>query len=184
MRGRKFCGWLLRVLGWTAVEPLPEEKKCIMLGVPHTTVWDFFISYLYFKSIGGDGLCMIKKEMFFPPLGWIVRAMGGIPVDRSNPSAIVRSVLREMETRKHFHLAIAPEGTRKPVARWKSGYHLIARAADIPVYLCYFDWKRKRIGCGQKFELTDDAAADTRRMQQLYEAMDLGGRHPEKYRTH
>ena len=48
----------------------------------------------------------------------------------------------------------------------------------------YFDWKRKRIGCGQKVELTDDAAADTRRIQQIYEAMDLGGRHPEKYRTH
>ena len=107
---------------------------------------------------------MVKKEMFFPPLGWIVRAMGGIPVDRSNPSAIVRSVIREMETREHFHLAIAPEGTRKPVARWKTGYHLIARTAGIPVYLGYFDWKRKLIGCGEKVELTDDAAADTRRI--------------------
>ena len=100
MRWRKFCGWLLRLLGWTAVEPLPEEKKCIMLGVPHTTVWDFFISYLYFKSIGGDGLCMIKKEMFFPPLGWILRAMGGIPVDRANSGALVPSatIVRPMIT--------------------------------------------------------------------------------------
>ena len=60
MRWRKFCGWLLRKLGWTAVEPLPEEKKCIMLGVPHSSVWDFVISYLYFKSIGGDGLCILR----------------------------------------------------------------------------------------------------------------------------
>ena len=59
MGWRKFCGWLLRTLGWTAVEPLPEEKKCILLGVPHTTVWDFFISYLYFKSI--DPLSLNKQ---------------------------------------------------------------------------------------------------------------------------
>ena len=180
----KFCRLIMKLWGWEKDENIPKEDECILLGAPHTSILDFVVAYLYYEAVGGTSLCMVKKEMFFPPLGWIVRAMGGIPVDRSNPSAIVRSVLREMETRKHFHLAIAPEGTRKPVARWKSGYHLIARAADIPVYLCYFDWKRKRIGCGQKFELTDDAAADTRRMQQLYEAMDLGGRHPEKYRTH
>ena len=131
MGWRKFCGWLLRTLGWTAVEPLPEEKKCIILGAPHTTVWDFFISYLYFKSIGGDGLCMVKKEMFFPPLGWILRAMGGLPVDRGNSGALVRSLITEMKTRDTFYLAIAPEGTRKPVRRWKSGYHLIAREAGV-----------------------------------------------------
>ncbi len=184
MRWRKFCGWLLRKLGWTAVEPLPEEKKCIMLGVPHTTVWDFFISYLYFKSIGGDGLCMIKKEMFFPPLGWILKAMGGIPVDRSNSGTLVRSLIHSMNESDTFYLAIAPEGTRKPVRRWKSGYHLIARETGVPVYLGYFDWKRKRIGRGQKFPLTDDAAADTRRIQEIYESMDLGARYPEKYLTH
>ena len=63
MSWRKFCGWALRKLGWTVVEGLPEEKKCIMLGVPHTTVWDFLIAYLYYESIGGKALCMVKKEM-------------------------------------------------------------------------------------------------------------------------
>ena len=184
MGWRKFCGWALRKLGWTAVEPLPEEKKCIMLGVPHTSVWDFLISYLYFKSIGGDGLCMIKKEMFFPPLGWILRAMGGIPVDRSNSGALVRSLITQMKTRETFHLAIAPEGTRKPVKRWKTGYHLIAKQTGATVYMSYFDWKTKHIGIGKRVELTDDARADTQRIQALYEEMGLEGKHPEKYITH
>ena len=181
---RKFCGWALRKLGWTVVEGLPEEKKCIMLGVPHTTVWDFLIAYLYYESIGGKALCMVKKEMFFPPLGWILKAMGGIPVDRSNSAALVRSLIEEMNSREQFHLAIAPEGTRKPVKRWKSGYHLIARETGVPVYLGYFDWKRKRVGRGQKVELTDDAAADTKRIQEIYEKMGLGARYPENYITH
>ena len=184
MGWRKFCGWLLRTLGWTAVEPLPEEKKCIILGAPHTTVWDFFISYLYFKSIGGDGLCMVKKEMFFPPLGWILRAMGGIPVDRGNSGALVRSLITEMKTRDTFYLAIAPEGTRKPVRRWKAGALVIARETGVPVYAGYFDWGTKTITCGEPFPLTDDSKADLLRLQEYYEKLHLTGKHPEKYLTH
>ena len=184
MGWRKFCGWALRKLGWTAVEPPVEEKKCIILGVPHTSIWDFAISYLYYKSVGGDPRIMIKKERFFPPLGWLLRALGAIPVDRSNSGTLIRSLIHEMNACETFHLALAPEGTRKPVRRWKNGYHLIARETGVPVYLGYFDWKRKRVGRGQKIELTDDANADTRRIQALYEAMDLGALHQDQYLTH
>lgn len=181
---QKFCGKLLHLLGWTAVEPPVEDKHCIILGVPHTSIWDFFISYLYYAAIGGNAKCMIKKEMFFPPLGWLLRAMGGIPVDRTSPTRLVRSIIREMENEEYFQLALAPEGTRKPVAKWKTGFHLIARQTGIPVYMGYFDWKTKRIGRGQKVELTDNAKADMERIQALYEEMHLTGKHPENYITH
>ena len=180
----KVCGKMLRLLGWTAVEPPVEEDRCIILGVPHTSIWDFLISYLYYNSIGGVAKCMVKKEMFFPPLGWILKAMGGIPVDRTSPTKLVRSIIREMEKGGKFHLAIAPEGTRKPIARWKTGFHLIAKETGIPVYLGYFDWKTKRVGRGQKVELTDDAKADMKRIQEIYESMNLVGKHPEHYITH
>lgn len=177
------CGLILRLTGWKVIGTMPPEKKCILLGVPHTSFLDFVVSYLYYKSIGGNALCMVKKELFFPPLGWLIRAMGGIPVDRKSPSSIVRSVLHSMQTMETFHLAIAPEGTRKPVRKWKTGYHLIAREAGIPVYLACFDWKRKQVGVVTRFELTDDAKADTARMQQTYKEMDLGARHPGNYLT-
>ena len=180
----KVCGKMLRLLGWTAVEPPVEEDRCIILGVPHTSIWDFLISYLYYNSIGGVAKCMVKKEMFFPPLGWILKAMGGIPVDRTSPTKLVRSIIREMEKGCKVHLAIAPEGTRKPIARWKTGFHLIAKETGIPVYLGYFDWKTKRVGRGQKVELTDDAKADMKRIQEIYESMNLVGKHPENYITH
>ena len=127
---------------------------------------------------------MVKKSMFFPPLGWLMRALGAIPVDRSNATSLVKSVIEEMEKPGSFHLALAPEGTRKPVKHWKTGFHLIAREANIPVYLGYFDWGTKRVGRGVKVELTDDARADMKRIQQMYEDMHLVGKHPEKYITH
>ena len=94
---RKFCGWILRVWGWETSPFLPPEPKCILLGVPHTSMLDFVVAYLFYISIGGKTFCMVKSSLFFPPLGWILRAIGGIPVDRKHPSSVVRSVLKEME---------------------------------------------------------------------------------------
>ena len=88
-----------------------------------------------------------------------------------------------MKKRPIAHLALAPEGTRKAVRRWKTGFHTIAREVGCPVYLGYFDWGTKRVGRGQKVELTDDARADMARIQQMYEDMHLKGKHPELYVT-
>ena len=181
---RKFCGWLLRVLGWTVDSPVVPEEKCIILGVPHTSVWDFVISYLYYESIGGTAYCMIKKEFFWGPLGWVLRKLGGLPVDRNNATALVLSVIREMKSRDCVHPAIAPEGTRKPVKRWKTGFHTIAKEVGCPVYLGYFDWGTKHVGRGEKITLTDDARADMNRIQEIYESMHLVGKNPEGYITH
>lgn len=181
---RKCCGWMLRALGWTAVEPVVPEPKCIILGVPHTTIWDLVISYLYYTSAGGDAKVFVKASMFFWPLGPIVRAMGGVPMNREHPTKITLGIIHQFNTSESFHLAMCPEGTRKPVKKWKTGYHVIARGAGVPVYLGYFDWGTKRIGRGERFELTDDAQADTERIQQIYENMHLTGKHPERYITH
>ena len=183
-RWAKFCGWLLRKMGWESVGGPMKEPKAIVLGVPHTTVWDFLVSYLFYTQYGKVAHIMIKKEFFFWPLGGIIRKMGGIPTDRTNPTAMIKSVIDEMERGGTFHLAIALEGSRKPVKRWKTGYHLIARAANVPVYMAYFDWGTKHVGFGTKVELTDDARADTDRIQALYEEKHLVGKHPEGYITH
>ena len=181
---RKFCGFLLRITGWTVVEPPVEEDKCLILGVPHTSAWDFVISYLYYTSVGGKAYVMIKKEFFWGPVGWLLKKLGGLPVDRKNASSLVLSVIHAFEKTDKLHIAIAPEGTRKAVKRWKTGFHLIAREANVPVYLGYFDWGTKRVGRGQKVELTDDAKADMKRIQEMYEQMHLVGKHPKDYVTH
>ena len=126
---------------------------------------------------------MVKGELFWGPLGWLLRKMGGIPVDRKRGSSVVLSVINEMKKKDVVHLALAPEGTRQAVKRWKSGFHTIAREVGCPVYLGYFDWGTKRVGRGEKVELTDDAKADLARIQEIYEGMHLVGKHPELYRT-
>ena len=88
-----------------------------------------------------------------------------------------------VKAQKVVHLALAPEGTRQPVKRWKTGFHTIAREVGCPVYMGYFDWGTKRVSRGQKVELTDDAKADMARIQALYEEMHLVGKHPEMYIT-
>ena len=126
---------------------------------------------------------MIKGEFFVGPFGWLLRKMGGIPVNRKKGSNVALQVIKEMKAQKIVHLALAPEGTRQPVKRWKTGFHTIAREIGCPVYMGYFDWGTKRVSRGQKVELTDDPKADMARIQALYEEMHLVGKHPEMYIT-
>lgn len=183
-RWSKFCGWLLKRMGWKTVGGPAPENKCILLGVPHTSAWDFVISYLFYTQFGAVAHVMIKKEFFKGPVGWFLRKVGCIPVDRSSASSMLFSLINEMEKVDTFHLAIAPEGTRHATKKWKTGYHMIARKVGCPVYMGYFDWGTKCVGIGKKVEITDDARADTDRIQALYEEMHLKGKHPEGYLTH
>ena len=177
----KFCGKLLRRMGWESIGGPMKEKKAIVLGVPHTSVWDFLVSYLFYTQFGKVAHIMIKKEFFFWPLGPILRACGAVPVDRDSAASMVRSLIHEMDQAEEFHLAIAPEGTRKAVKRWKTGFHLIARETGATVYVGYYDWGRKRISVGEPFELTDDPKADMQRIYDIYRPMGIQGKHKDGF---
>ncbi len=166
------------------MEPPVPEKKCVILGVPHTSIADFIVSWLYYTSVGGKARIMIKKEFFkWPVRNIMINDLGAIPVDRSTKggASLVRQMINEFDRRDELHLCIAPEGTRKPVKRWKTGFHTIARAAGVPVYTGYFDWKKKEVGRGERMELTDDAQADLKRIRQWYKDKGVVGKYPEKF---
>lgn len=123
---------ILSMMGWRGMDEAIPAPKCIILGAPHTSIWDFVISWLYYRSVGGNAKVMIKKGFFKWPLGPILRHLGGIPVDRTTGGGahLVRQMIEEFEKDEYFQLAIAPEGTRRPVKRWKGGFHLIAKAPE------------------------------------------------------
>ena len=181
----RFSRFILKLFGWKTEGTVAPDRKCVILEAPHTSVWDFFIGYFYYRSVGGHLHIMIKKEFFFFPLGPILKALGGFPIDREHPTGTVREMIHKLTEKdgKTFHMVMCPEGTRKAVHKWKTGYHTIARAADMPVYLGYIDWGHRRVGLGPKVELTDNARADTDRIQKMYEDMDLIALHPKGYAT-
>lgn len=179
-----FAKLMLKILGWTPVyEGIPEENKCIIIGVPHTSAWDFVISWLYYASDGRTANILIKKEFFFWPLGFFVRKMGGLPIDRSKGANVIRQTIQHMNENDYVHLALTPEGTRRLTKRWKAGFHIIARETGVPVYLGAFDWGRKEISIKDKFELTDDAEADIKRMKDYYRERGVKGKFPENFTT-
>lgn len=174
----KFLIW---ALGWKVIGGIAPEKKCIILGVPHTSLWDFVISWVYYKSLGGKANIMVKKKFFFWPACYIMNYMGAIPVEDDKGASLIKQIINEFNTREQMHLAIAPEATRKPTARWKGGFHTIARSANVPVYLGFFDWGKKEVGFEEKIELTDDMTADLKRVRQWYKDKGVKGKHREKF---
>ncbi len=180
-RWAKFCGWLLRKMGWTTVGGPMKEPKAIVLGVPHTTIWDFLVCYLFYAQFGKVAHIMIKQEFFWWPLGALLRALGAVPVQRKTAAGTVRSLITQMENVPEFHLAMAPEGTRRPTKNWKSGYHYIAKGTGATVYLGYYDWGRKQISVGEPFELTDDPKADMQRIYDHYRPMGIQGYHKDQF---
>lgn len=171
------------MLGWKAVGGVAAEQKCIIIGIPHTSAWDFVISWLFYTSIGGHASTLVKKEFFFWPIGWLLKKMGGVPIDRSKGVNVVRQTIQLFNEREYLHLALTPEGTRKRTKNWKAGFHTIATMANVPVYLGSFDWGRKEITIGHKFELTDDPKEDIKRMKDFYREKGVVGKHPEKFTT-
>ena len=170
---------LTRWMHWTPLESqLPPEPKLILLGVPHSSIWDFVVAWLFYRSLGGKPRVMIKTEFLFCPLGAPLSSLGAIPVDRKKPVGITRQVIDAMEKSEQFALCIAPEGTRKPVKRWKTGFHTIAKAAGVPVYVGYFDWGKKEISYGWRMECSDDSMADLRKIQQYYKEKGVQPKHP------
>lgn len=180
---RAISGFLLKLLGWEKEGGEAPEKKCIIIGIPHTSAWDFVISWLFYTSVGGKASVLIKKEFFFWPLGYFVRKMGGIPIDRSKGVNVVRQTITLFNEYDYLHLALTPEGTRQRTTRWKAGFHTIAQAANVPVYLGSFDWGRKVITIGYKFELTDDPKTDIKRMKDFYRQKGVVGKFPGQFTT-
>ena len=173
--------FLLWILGWKIVGGIVPTPKGIVLGVPHTSLWDFVISWLYYKSVGGKSNTLVNKKYFFWPSRYLLNYMGAIPVDTSRGASLVKQIIAEFNKREMLHLAMAIEGTRKPTTKWKAGFHTIAKAANVPVYYGLFDWGKKEVGFADRIQLTDDVNADLLRIKKWYKTRGVVGKHPEKF---
>jgi 1-acyl-sn-glycerol-3-phosphate acyltransferase len=111
---------------------------------------------------------MAKRELFRGPLGWVLRRLGGMPIERSATHGVVEQMVERLSRQPRLWLGIAPEGTRKPVAKWRSGFWHIAQRAQVPILPVYFDYPSKTIGIGPLFEPGNDMSADIAALRDFY----------------
>ena len=144
----KFIFW---IWGWKIVGRLPDEKKYITILAPHTSNWDLIIGIFARSILRVKSKFLAKASLFKPPFGCFFYALGGYPVDRSKSTNLVEKVIEIFNKHDEFILALAPEGTRKKVMRWKSGFYYIAYGADIPILMVSIDYQMKLITLSKPF---------------------------------
>jgi 1-acyl-sn-glycerol-3-phosphate acyltransferase len=171
----------LEAMRWSYVGPLPEPRRAVCLAVPHTDNLDGLLLVLLAQSVGLPISWMIKDSWFKPPMGAIVRRVGGVPIDRSKPGGMVEQMIEAFAQHDELYLVIPPEGTRKRTEYWKSGFYRIALGADVPVVPGFLDYRTKTGGFGPPIELTGDVRADMDEIRRFYEGAASMARHPEKF---
>jgi 1-acyl-sn-glycerol-3-phosphate acyltransferase len=133
----------MRLLRWRIDGELPDLRKFVIIVAPHTSNWDFVVGLCCDLALDMDAAWLAKHSIFVGPFGAWLKSLGGIPVVRNASHNVVSQVAVEFTRRDQLVLAIAPEGTRRKVESWKSGYWHIARAADVPILPVGLDFKRR-----------------------------------------
>jgi len=141
---RPIIRFFWNLLGWKIVGTMPVGiKKYIIIAAPHTSNWDFLIGLCVRSIMGFESNFLGKKSLFRWPYGWFFRKLGGHPVDRASRNNLVDQVVEIFQSNEKFVLALAPEGTRKAVSDWKTGFYYIALKANVPIVRSKFDIKNK-----------------------------------------
>ncbi len=168
---RGLAATCLRLAGWSIEGTLPERTRMVIVAAPHTSNWDFVIGMAGVFALGVELHWMGKHTLFRPPFGWFMRWLGGLAIDRRAAHGVVEQVTAEFARRERLLLVVTPEGTRRKVARWKSGFWHIARSAGVPILLGGLDYGRRRLVLGPLVEPGDSLEEDLARIQAHYRSM-------------
>jgi 1-acyl-sn-glycerol-3-phosphate acyltransferase len=159
---------VLRLGGWTIAGDWPDLPRIVVIAAPHSSGWDAVWGLAAKLAMGVDITFIAKAELFRGPLGWLLRRFGGRPVNRSAPGGIVEQTAEQIRAADRMWFVLAPEGTRRRVEHWKTGFWKIARRADVPVFCAWFHYPERTIGLGPLVSLTADPDADMARIRAIY----------------
>ncbi|GAB3768751.1 1-acyl-sn-glycerol-3-phosphate acyltransferase [Nocardioides ginsengisegetis] len=174
---RNLARLLLRLARWQAVGRPPV--KGVLVGAPHTSNWDWVLTMLLAWVNDVQIRLLVKKEFFRGPLGPLLRATGGVPLDRQSPGATIRELLAEADEHEAFLLGIAAEGTRSKGDYWKGGFLRISQQTGLPVTMAFLDAPSRTVGFGPTFTPSGDVVADMDRVRTFY--ADKRGIRPELF---
>ena len=150
-----------KIMGWKLVHDFPQNlKKYVVIVAPHTSWHDFPIGVLA-RNTSGTSINFIGKNSLFKwPFGFIFRKLGGVPVDRSRSNNLVDAIVQVFDEKEQFRLALSPEGTRKKVDKWKTGFYYIAKGANVPIVMATIDFGKKQVEVSKPYYPTDDKDKD------------------------
>jgi 1-acyl-sn-glycerol-3-phosphate acyltransferase len=168
----RFWPWLMRTLlrfsGWRLQGQLPNLPKVIIIGAPHSSYWDGVWGLMMKIGLGININIMIKREVLDGLLGIILRPIGLIPINRSAALNVVDQMVQRFGEYEQMWLGITPEGTRKRVTQWKSGFLRIARDAKVPIQTLFIDYPTKTFTLGPLVHASDDPDADMSAIRALF----------------
>lgn len=165
---RSWCAGWLRACGWRLVGEFPNQPRLILIAAPHSSWWDGYWGLLFKVATGADIAFMGKRELFRGPVGWALRKLGGMPVERSSTHGVVDQMVARFKASSHLWVGLAPEGTRKHVAAWRTGFWHIARNASVPILPAAFDYPSRTITLGPLFHAGNDMDADLAALRDYY----------------
>lgn len=168
----RFWPWLMRSLlrlsGWRLLGALPDVPKVIIIGAPHSSYWDGVWGLMMKIGLGININIMIKREVLDGPLGIILRPIGLIPINRSAALNVVGQMVQRFQQYEQMWLGITPEGTRKRVTQWKSGFLRIAHEANVPIQTLFIDYPSKTFTLGPLVHASEDPDADMATIRALF----------------
>jgi 1-acyl-sn-glycerol-3-phosphate acyltransferase len=170
---------LLRVTGWKKEGDPPGVPKCVVIAAPHTSNWDFPLTIMLAFAFRLKICWMGKHTLFKGVMGPVSRWLGGIEVDRTRSTNLVAQSIERFRNSEALAMIIPPEGTRKKVRYWKTGFYHIAHGADVPIVLGFMDYRRKRGGLGPLFHPTGDIEGDMAKIRAFYAG--VTGRRPDQW---
>jgi 1-acyl-sn-glycerol-3-phosphate acyltransferase len=168
----------LRLLGWRITGEIPNERKFIILVGPHTSNWDFVIAFLAYLALELRASWFGKRPIFRAPFGVVLRYFGGIPVWRG-ADHIVEQSIAAFRDNDAFILALAPEGTRRRLEKWRSGFHRIALGAGVPLLPVSLDFAKREVGVGPLLTPSSDYATNVRALAERFSQ--ATARHPARF---
>ena len=162
---------VFRVFGWKIEGEFPNRSKAIVALVPHSSNIDFFLTIAFIWATGMKASFLIKHTVFWYPLGNIIRALGGIPVDRTQQNGLIAEVTQHFREKSKLILGITPSGTRKPVKEWKDGIARIAAAAQVPIVPAVMNYKTRTV----RFALLIEGISEVRQIMERIRAEAANG---------
>jgi len=167
--GKRLAYLLMKLAGWTIKGHYPPTlNKSVMIGAPHTSNWDFVLTRLSFYAMGVPLRFTIKKEWLKPPIGWFIKAIGGLGIDRKKSGGAVQGMVQLFKDHKRLCIVVTPEGTRKYAPKWKTGFYYVALEAGVPIMLGYLDYGKKEAGIGPTVVPSGNLEEDLETIQAFY----------------